>query len=233
MKNFVIKNLLSNEEVNDILHFDYRHNWYRATSIDQLGKGMQIEGPRITEQKNFSYFECPSFHKILKKSNELFKKKLYTSESLSLLKYDSRLKAKFDWHKDTLNYYIDVDQQNKFIKDPEQLYIRNTRPKRNVSISVALNDVSEYNGGTLILDEAGDENEKNASVIRLNKGYAVLFDSDMYHGVHPVTEGTRYALIIWLYDLEQFYEWWEFNDEIPSEGWDRFKGYYEKHDIPL
>ena len=41
----------------------------------------------------------------------------------------------------------------------------------------------------------------------LDRGDMVIFTSNTYHGVEPVTEGTRYALIIWALSYNEIYEW--------------------------
>ena len=236
MKSFVIRNLLSREEI-DHLFSNMNTDWTRASSITSDGNVISYDKARITEQIGLNFHNLGSIPaKIIKKSNELFKRKLYTNESISILKYDSKLKAKFDYHTDDINYTMYVDNRGKDISDPEEFYIVNSRPKRKVSVTVALNNKCDYNGGDFKIQPDGDRpvhHESIANNIDLNLGDAVIFDSRMYHGVTPVTSGIRYSAVIWLYDLEEFYDWWSTNDQIPSEGFDRFKRYYEEYDIPL
>jgi len=235
MKSFVIRNLLSHEEVHDLMKLK-NPDWDRASSVGS-GSGPSYDGARITEIAGFNYLAGHSIYaKIIKKTNELFNNKFYTNESINILKYDSRLKAKFDWHKDTLDFIVHDGNPDV---DPEKFFLRNTLPNRKVSITIALNDHSSYNGGIFKLQRDDDINyenawgEANARIIDLNTGDAVLFESDMYHQVTPVTDGIRYSAIIWLYYLEEFYEYWSSNDLEPEEGFDRFKRYYEEYDIPL
>lgn len=236
MKSFVIRNLLSREEV-DHLCSSFNTDWERATAIESNGLDVTIDASRITEQVLLPFHKLgPIPAKIIKKANMLFNTKLYTNEYISILKYDSRLKAKFDYHTDDIDYTVHVDNRGRKISDPEDFFIVNSRPKRKVSITVALNNKSDYNGGDFKIQPDGDRKNHYESVskyVDLNLGDAVIFDSRMYHGVTPVTEGIRYSTIIWLYDLEEFYDWWSENDQIPSEGYERFKRYYEKYDIPL
>jgi len=236
MKSFVIRNFLSKEEI-DYLFSCSDTDWERATSIDSKGLEVSINKSRITEHVGLQFHKLGSIPaKIIKKANHLFNKKLYTNESISILKYDSRLKAKFDYHTDDINFTMHIDNRGRKISDPEDFFIINSRPRRKVSITVALNDKSDYNGGDFKIQPDGDRPINYESVsknVDLNLGDAVIFDSRMYHGVTPVTEGIRYSAIIWLYDLEEFYDWWRENDQIPTEGFDRFKRYYEEYDIPL
>lgn len=229
MKSFVIRNLLSNEEVNDLIKLK-QPEWDRAGSVGK-NKTAEYDTYRITEVSPINYIFAHSIYaKILKKANILFNKKFYSSEAISILKYDARLKAKFDWHKDTLDFIV-----HDTLNDPEKFFLRNSQPRRKVSITVALNDHSSYNGGVFKLQADDDKlhHEDSARVVDLNTGDAVMFDSGMYHGVTPVTEGIRYSAIIWLYYLDEFYEHWSNNGIEPSEGFDKFKRYYEEYDIPL
>ena len=236
MKSFIIKNLLSREEISDLFSLK-DSGWARASALAEGGSTISYESARITEVSGKNY-NCtgPIAAKVIKKANELFNKKFYTNESISILKYDSRLKAKFDYHMDDIDYTVYVDGHGNRITDPEQFYIFNSRPKRKVSITVALNNKSDYNGGDFKIQPDGDRpvhHESVANNVDLNLGDTVMFNSKMYHGVTPVTEGIRYSAIFWLYDLEEFYDWWSTNDQVPSEGFDRFKRYYEEYDIPL
>ena len=232
MKSFVIRNLLSNEEVLDLMALK-GDKWERASSIGENSEPT-YDGARITESSGIHYISTQSIGaKIIKKANELFDTKLYINESISILKYDERLRAKFDWHKDVIDYTTFWNAEGKLITDPESFYKRNSMPGRKVSITVAMNDRSSYNGGTFKIQSDDSTHERNSRVVDLNTGDAVLFDSNMYHGVEPVTRGIRYSAIFWLYDLEKLYEHWDDIEVEPSEGFDQFKRYYEKFDIPL
>ena len=86
--------------------------------------------------------------------------------------YHSENKDFFDWHKD----------------DP-----RKQNPRRLVSSSVQLSDYESYKGGDLEIkddniDKYGDSKKQ---------GSLIIFDSQVYHRVTPVTQGTRYSLVTW------------------------------------
>lgn len=69
---------------------------------------------------------------------------------------------------------------------------RGTLALRKLSISVQLNDASEYDGGELEIS-LGPVN-KLASRTR---GALIIFPSYTRHRVLPVTRGTRYSLVAW------------------------------------
>jgi PKHD-type hydroxylase len=67
-----------------------------------------------------------------------------------------------------------------------------------------LTDGSEYKGGELQFDfrnynpNLRDESEHLITVKEiLPKGTVVVFPSFLWHRVKPVTEGTRYSLVMW------------------------------------
>ena len=133
------------------------------------------------------------------------------SESWAVQRYKHQDRGHFYWHHDVLDHFLfhttDVG------KTPEEIYIKNTRPRRKISISVALNDRSDYNGGQFIID-VGDGEQ---TPLDLNKGDMVAFDSYTHHGVEDVTEGERRALIIWLIDYEENKEWEQMKQELSED----------------
>jgi len=60
---------------------------------------------------------------------------------------------------------------------------------RKISLSVALNDPSEYEGGELDIYQTG--------IVSQSKGTMNFFPSYIPHEVKPVTKGTRYSLVVW------------------------------------
>ena len=75
---------------------------------------------------------------------------------------------------------------------------------RKLSVTVSLNDPSEYEGGNLEFDFRNDHdferNRKNhikeCTEIR-PRGSVIVFPSFVWHRVNPVTRGTRYSLVMW------------------------------------
>ena len=70
---------------------------------------------------------------------------------------------------------------------------------RKMSVSIGLNQ--GYNGGEFeIHSYKGDGDIKyDIRRFRLQKGNAIVFPSFQLHGIHPVTEGTRKALVAWFF----------------------------------
>lgn len=68
---------------------------------------------------------------------------------------------------------------------------------RKLSMSILLNDPSEFEGGNLQFDYK--ENNNRITEFRFFKqGSCVVFPSFLWHRVTPVTRGVRYSLVIWV-----------------------------------
>jgi len=70
---------------------------------------------------------------------------------------------------------------------------------RKISMTLNLTEPSEYKGGNLKFDfgpHAGRGRFKTCQEIR-PRGSMIIFPSFIHHQVTPVTEGTRYSLVVW------------------------------------
>ena len=102
------------------------------------------------------------------------------SESCQFTKYDGNRKQHYDWHTDA------------------GVKIYDNGKVRKLSMTVALVDGSEYEGGDF---EVRLESSKNDEVHKIKaaklKGSVTIFPSFVWHRVTPVTSGTRYSLVNW------------------------------------
>ena len=78
----------------------------------------------------------------------------------------------YDWHMD-----CDVNMEHE-------------PPVRKISMTVLLNDPSEFEGGHLELMAPG-------KFANLKQGHAICFASFLNHRVNPVTKGIRQSLVVW------------------------------------
>ena len=102
------------------------------------------------------------------------------SEACQFTKYDGTKKQHYDWHTDAGTR---VNENGKI---------------RKLSMTVALVDGSEYEGGDFEINMSSPEKEiihvvKQAKI----KGSVTIFPSFVWHRVKPVTSGTRYSLVNW------------------------------------
>lgn len=61
-----------------------------------------------------------------------------------------------------------------------------------LSLTIALNDMSEYEGGGLFIQATGD-------LLNGDAGTVLCFAGQLVHGGYPVTKGTRWILTVFLY----------------------------------
>lgn len=65
--------------------------------------------------------------------------------------------------------------------------------RSDVAITIFLCDPASYVGGELVVDSNGAE-----CAFKLDAGAAIAYPANTLHRVNPVTEGARYAAIIWV-----------------------------------
>ena len=71
---------------------------------------------------------------------------------------------------------------------------------RKLSVTVSLADGDTYTGGDLEFDLRNNSDsspEIRTSSHARKKGSIIIFPSFVWHRVSPVTQGTRYSLVIW------------------------------------
>ena len=102
------------------------------------------------------------------------------SESCQFTKYDGNKKQHYDWHTDAGTR---INENGKI---------------RKLSMTVALVDGSEYEGGDFEINMSTPDRE-NIHVVKEAKikGSVTIFPSFVWHRVKPVTAGTRYSLVNW------------------------------------
>ena len=111
------------------------------------------------------------------------------SESCQFTKY--KLNQYYDWHCDS--WLAPYEKEG-----PEHGKIR------KLSMTCQLTDGSEYKGGELEFDFRDYDpalRDELKHVVQakeiLPKGSIIIFPSNIWHRVKPVTSGTRYSLVLW------------------------------------
>lgn len=149
----------------------------KAKSVGELHPEFreQAETVRRTNLCLLDYEEHKNVYEIIwsigTKANELFQCEIFElPERIQLAIYTAEDQGFFRMHMDTL---------------PRDM-------TRKLSISVPLNDPSEYAGGALEIFEGSNVVEVNQRA-----GVPVIWPSWLQHRVTPVTSGKRYALVTW------------------------------------
>ena len=114
------------------------------------------------------------------------------SESCQFTKYKHN--QYYDWHCDSWDRPYNRKDKNA----PDHGKIR------KLSMTCQLTDGSEYEGGELEFDFRDYDpalRDESKHVVQaeeiLPKGSIIIFPSNTWHRVKPVTSGTRYSLVVW------------------------------------
>jgi PKHD-type hydroxylase len=86
-----------------------------------------------------------------------------------------------------LNNFYDYHTDFNFLKTNP-----GTNLVRKISVSILLNDPSEFEGGEMEFLLG-----REPMVFSLKKGHALTFASFIVHRVRPVTKGIRRSLVLW------------------------------------
>ena len=121
----------------------------------------------------------------------------------SILPFVEKANADLQW-----NFQFEGSESAQFTTYyPGQFYswhqdsIRNSPKTRKISLSLLLNDPSEYEGGSLQFDcrnREEPEDNKFETVPANQQGTLIIFPSFTFHRVLPVIKGVRYSLVMWL-----------------------------------
>lgn len=167
----LIKNFISD----DIVDFYYEKSKNYTHQLSKVGTTVQEDKKRRTDIF-FNSNDCQLLDKII----FLNKKYLIESqlgiqlnhrETYKLGTYSSSNKGFYNPHRDTQGGPI----------------------HRKISMVICLSNDSDYQGGLFRFIELNKS-------FKFDKGDALFFDSDLLHGVEPVTSGTRQVIISFMWD---------------------------------
>ena len=172
-KYFIFKNFIDNDIINH--YIDLSKKYIERDS--RVGKTVQKEKKR-RKDIFFTKKDCSKFDEIIfKKHKDFFIKEFNVNlefrETYKLGTYYSENKGFYNPHTDT----------------------QGGMAHRKISIVLCLTKKEDYKGG---LFKFTNLNKK----FKLDKGDAVIFDSNLLHGVEPVDDGIRKVLISFLWDNE-------------------------------
>ena len=167
----------------------------------------------LSKKNNFGTIASASINDI-KNSPKLFKKLIEKRDSnirwlndpwiyKSIMPFVEKANAELKW-----DFQFEGSESAQFtIYHPGQFYswhqdnIRTSQKTRKISLSLLLNDPSEYEGGDLQFDcrnKEEPEDNKIETVSQKQQGSLVIFPSFVFHRVVPVIKGVRYSLVMWL-----------------------------------
>lgn len=86
------------------------------------------------------------------------------------------------------------ENRKKWSRDPNQ-----ANKIRKLSVTINLTNPKDYKGGNLKFDYGPHANKSRFHTCKeiRPRGSIIVFPSEIYHQVTPVTYGTRYSLVVW------------------------------------
>ena len=178
----------------EIIKYGNQHSELLALTGAQKEKKLEEEDIKDLKQKRDSNIVWLSDKWIYKEIHPYVNTANYNagwnfewnwSEACQFTKY--RLNQFYDWHCDSWDKIYE-GHENKFFNGKI----------RKLSVSVLLSDPKEYKGGDFELQNRSDDQcPLFIDVPKLKRGSVIVFPSFEWHRVKPVTEGTRYSLVVW------------------------------------
>lgn len=149
-----------------------------SSSSGLIGHG-QNDTSNMTRRSNITWLNDDKYTwvyerlwEVALKANKKFQFKIKDfNDPIQLASYDFSNEGFYNWHID----FSPLSMQRK------------------LSISMPLNDDSEYEGGSLDIRFSNKINS-----VPQYKGNVIIFPSFALHRVTPVTSGTRYSLVGWI-----------------------------------
>jgi len=139
-----------------------------------------------------------SVHKNIRNSNIAFFSEDWIHKEIHpfITKANKQAGWNFEWFRTEdvqyteylLNQHYDYHVDCNVVPTPDNR-------QRKLSVVVSLNDSSEYKGGQFKIMLSPQEIREVTELRK--KGSIIIFPSNLWHKVEPVTEGKRYSLVAW------------------------------------
>jgi len=177
--------LFSDDQLDKIIYYCEAIGLERGTTIGSNDPKIVEEVRRCdlkfhkrTDENAWVFDKCNGVLETL--NDRFYQFDLNGYDAFQYTTYRAEEKGEYNWH-------IDMCLGNGTPRDMIQ--------PRKLSMSMLLNDPSEFDGGEFQLHEG---NADKAYTIAFKRGRAVIFPSWMPHRVTPVTRGVRKSLVIWV-----------------------------------
>jgi predicted 2-oxoglutarate/Fe(II)-dependent dioxygenase YbiX len=147
-------------------------------SVDQLEGGLAQQRRSRTRHLNPMEYSwvCGKLRPIVIALNRKYRFDIFGISELQLAYYDAADEGFYNWHMDI---------------DPGQM-------SRKITLSMALSDPADYEGGDVEFNTGGNTDELVQTAPR-SQTDLVAFPPFVLHRVTPVTRGRRYVLIAWIH----------------------------------
>ncbi len=118
----------------------------------------------------------------------------YAKLLLEAILTNPELRSKTFLHKGKLPQFNKYADGGAYHRHSDSAFVGSPEIRTDLSLTIFLNDPSEYDGGELTVEYPSGEVRR----IKERKGTLVCYPSGVLHYVTPVTRGARIAAITWL-----------------------------------
>ena len=162
--------------------------WRESTVSDQNNTSSELD-TNIRKSKNTWIFDKKIIHMLAPMvhgyNHHCLNVEILGHEPVQCSEYYNG--GYYDWHVDQLTTPIFLNPEDKI------------PTVRKISLSLFLNDPDEYEGGELDVEIGGPKQDPRYATYKLEKGSVVIFQSNVWHRVRPVTSGKRRSIVVWFY----------------------------------
>ena len=145
---------------------------------------------------NHDLFKLMWEHMLVANYSMGLRYKMTGAEVFQFTKYEDTTKDHYDWHSDGQSDHFAARNftfgEAKNLSETGDPHLAGT--VRKISASVMLND--DFKGGEFQVRWFQNK-EVQVRSIPAKKGYMIIFPSWLEHRVKPVTENTRYSVVVW------------------------------------
>ena len=174
---YIINNVLSQDEINDIFESIKQVTLEDGTIGNAYDSKTDLRRSKILFLHDYNQYNN-LYQKLISNmiiaNNDHFKYNLTYSEPFQYSEYHEQDNGCYDVHIDTN------------VRNPQGF-------TRKLTFSILLNDTSEFEGGNLCYHYT-----KDPIIVDQQKGDIIFFPSFLPHSVSPVTRGVRKSLVGWI-----------------------------------
>lgn len=167
---FKQEKLLTRQDCNKVLSLISRRFSFHPSSLYWNSNSHSNKKIQRTKKTKDCYVSGSTVFEILKKPLQKLNIKSFPENDCVIIKYEKG--SYFRKHRDG-----------------------SSKSDRTITVMIQLSDAHEYDGGELVTYSGS-----KPTICSKELGNVILIDSTKPHEVLEITKGTRYSLVVWLYD---------------------------------
>ena len=203
-----LQKIISNISEEDFIDAEIKDDEKNVESVEGFGKKIESKLDKEIRESKIIFLDDRKYPEIfhdlfvmVDEYNKDISQWGYDICSIEPLQYGVYPKGGFyDWHIDSYESPIWVSSKKRTLSTQQNIFNRSSGNwfNRKISLTIFLNDPDEYEGGELDIETKGPRDDTRYDTFKLPKGSIVVFPSNKWHRVRPVTSGIRKSLVAWV-----------------------------------